>query len=426
MSLVDMVDDGIRPVVDRAKCVACGDCLRACPGLETAHDPESWPEGTIRELRAGWGPVLEVWEGHAADDRIRHCGSSGGAASVLALYCVEREGMEAVLHTGPDPRMPWKSATVRSTRRHEMVERTGSRYAPASPCDGLGAAVAGLGPWVFIGKPCDVAGVRRAAAVRPEVVESIGCCISIFCAGTPSTRGTLNLLNRFGVAPPQVREFRFRGRGWPGHTAVRREGEDELHELFTYEECWSFLQRFRPYRCHLCPDGTGELADIACGDPWCRTPQPGEAGRSLVLVRTERGREIVRGALREGYLRLRRRSPRVLVDSQPSLYRKRCAVWGRCAAFRACGLPTPVFRGFSLGANWRRLPSRQKVRSFFGTLRRIVSRGYFRPSNYLAGEAREHRSLVPGRSAGIRIAEDRDTRSRTLDWIGIGDPNPPQ
>jgi coenzyme F420 hydrogenase subunit beta len=288
------------------------------------------------------------------------------------------------------------------------------------------AVLGGLAPWVFIGKPCDVAGVRGVCGVRPDVAEGVGCRIAIFCAGTPSTRGTLGLLERVGMSPGQVRELRFRGRGWPGHLAVRAEGRQGLADTLGYEESWAFLQRFRPYRCHLCPDGTGELADIACGDPWCRTPRPGELGRSLVVVRTERGRQIVRGAIREGYVRLRRRPPRVLVDSQPGLYHKRAAVWGRVAAFRLCGLPAPRLGGFSLFANWRRRGVGEQARSVFGTVRRIVARGYLRRSTYLEGAVEAHG--VPGviRKSGIRIAQASSTASRARRWRGTGSPYLPQ
>jgi hypothetical protein len=62
----------------------------------------------------------------------------------------------------------------------------------------------------------------------------------------------------------------------------------------------------------LCPDSTGEFADISCGDPWYKKPESDEPGMSLVLVRTERkgrsaimartgrGREVVVSAIGSG------------------------------------------------------------------------------------------------------------------------------
>ncbi|MEW6681771.1 MAG: Coenzyme F420 hydrogenase/dehydrogenase, beta subunit C-terminal domain [Nitrospirota bacterium] len=322
---------------------------------------------------------MEVWEGYAADPEVRFNGSSGGLASALALYCIEKAGMHGLLHIGQDDSAPLRNKTFFSTSRKEIVARTGSRYAPASPCDGL-ATIAGVpGPSAFIGKPCDVAAVRMAQSLRSELAEKIGVTIGFFCAGTPSTQGTMDLIRSLGIAPDTVEEIRYRGRGWPGRFSVKLKGEQQPREVMRYMDSWGFLQKYRPYRCHLCPDGTGEFADLACGDPWYRNIKEGEQGHSLVLVRTERGRETLRGAMDAGYVILKPADPSILEASQINLLHKRGAVWGRVLAMRMFGIPTPRFEGFSLFRNWLRLSFKDKARSVLGTARRIILRGYFRP-----------------------------------------------
>ena len=145
-----------------------------------------------------WGPVLEVWEGYAADPEVRYTGSSGGLASAIALYCIEKGEMHGLLHIGSDEKTPLKNKTVLSVSRDEIVARTGSRYAPASPCDGLSMVAAAPDPCVFIGKPCDVTAVTLARSLRSELAEKMGVTIGIFCAGTPSSQGTLDLLEEGG------------------------------------------------------------------------------------------------------------------------------------------------------------------------------------------------------------------------------------
>ena len=82
-----------------------------------------------------FGPALEIWVGHATDPEIHNSGSSGGATTALALYCLENENMGSVLHSEMDPENPWINRTVVSKTKEDLVARTGSRYAPASPCD---------------------------------------------------------------------------------------------------------------------------------------------------------------------------------------------------------------------------------------------------------------------------------------------------
>lgn len=370
--LVDIADDGIRPIV--TACNGCSRCVQVCPGADQSHvaEPE---QGANAALLKSWGPVLGVWEGHAADPDVRFRGSSGGAATALALYCIEKEGMFAAIHAGADTDEPWRNRTKTSRRREEFLANAGSRYSPASPCDGLDTMEAAPSPCVFIGKPCDVSGLRRAEAMSPELARKAGLAISIFCAGTPSTRGTLDLLSRLDKKADDIESMRYRGHGWPGDfSALSPSGEAKL----SYREAWSFLQKYRPLRCHLCPDGTGESADISCGDPWYREVNTGEPGRTLIVARTQKGKRILERAVGAGYLEVSELSVDHLERSQENLLKKRQAIWGRLLALRLLLVPVPHLRGFSTVTNWACLPLSEKLKSVGGTLKRALKRGYYR------------------------------------------------
>lgn len=377
--LEDIEEDGIRPFLRDSDCRGCTDCLKVCPGLETAHAAGGPENVLVRELKSGWGPVLELWEGHAANPRFRFEGSSGGVVSALAAFCLENGFAEGVMHIGASENDSLRNQTFYSCSAEKLLARTSSRYSPASPCDSLELLERGRGSGVFIGKPCDVAGLRKSESLRPLLREKVALAIGIFCAGTPSTRGTLDLLKKLNVAPGEVEELRYRGRGWPGMATVRLKGPEKVHSRLTYMEAWGFIQQYRPYRCYLCPDGTSEFADVSCGDPWYRGITEGEAGYSLVVVRNEKGRRILREAKKAGYLTLKPVEPKVLIRSQEGLLRKRQAIWGRLLALKAIGIPTPRLEGFSLFHNWLDLPFTKKIQSVAGTVRRAIQRKYYQP-----------------------------------------------
>jgi coenzyme F420 hydrogenase subunit beta len=381
ITLVDVLSEGIRPRLESSGCVDCSDCVKVCPGYEYSRFPEAGDE-TIDELREGWGPVLEVWEGYASDTVIRKDGSSGGLATAIALYCLEKDGMHGVLHTGPNPEVTWRNKTCFSHDRADLLSNSGSRYSPASPCDGLDRIESAPSPCVFIGKPCDVAGLRKAQSLKPALNEKTGVAIGIFCAGTPSSNGTLELFKHLKVDPTELTEIRYRGRGWPGMTTVRLKGDIAPSDKMRYDESWEFLQKYRPFRCYLCPDGTSEFADISCGDPWYRELSDDEVGYSLVLVRTELGRRIIQGVMASGYAVLKRARPEVLTASQINLLSKRSSIWGRLLTMKMFFVPAPRYKGFSLFKNWSTLSVKEKVRSVFGTARRIIRRGYYRKVHY--------------------------------------------
>jgi coenzyme F420 hydrogenase subunit beta len=381
LTLVDVEEDGLRPRVSLDACAHCGECLKVCPG---ANIEAGRAEGElIPELRAAWGPVLEVWEGFAADPEIRFHGSSGGIATALSLFCLEKRRLSGIVHAGPSPANPLANTAVTSRNRVDLMARTGSRYAPAAPCTALGSLGAEGAPYVFVGKPCDVVAVRKWQTLNPESAERIEAAISIFCAGTPNTQGTRRILEELSVRPDEVADIRYRGKGWPGCTTVTMNGESHGQRSMSYEESWgNILSKHTQFRCRLCPDATGELADISCGDPWYRRIEPEDPGRSLVLVRTETGREIVREALREGYVQLEPVAPDALPKSQRSLLLRRRHLWGRILALRMFRVPVPRYQGFSLFANWRTLSARDKLRSLFGTIYRIRQRKWNRPLGY--------------------------------------------
>jgi coenzyme F420 hydrogenase subunit beta len=235
-----------------------------------------------------------------------------------------------------------------------------------------------LSPSVFIGKPCDVQGLRKAEGLRPSLRDKVGLTVSIFCAGQPSSQGTRDLLNNAGIDPREIAELRYRGKGWPGDFEVTFKDKERELKRISYKDSWGFIQKYRPYRCHLCPDGTGEFADISCGDPWYREIKDGEQGHSLILVRTKKGSDILSGAMRAGYIKADQADPRILERSQHNLFDKRAAIWGRLVAFKLFGLPVPRYAGFPLFSNWCTLSLSDKARSVFGTMRRVVQRKYWK------------------------------------------------
>ena len=396
VSLLDIPEEGLRPLVDGHKCGNCGMCLKVCPGTELTH--VLFPEASMPQLKKAWGPVLEVWEGYATDTEIRFKGSSGGVATALAIFCLEQELMMGALEIGADITVPWQNVAVFSKDRTQLIACTGSRYSPAAPCEKLDWIERAGGSCVFIGKPCDVAALRKSQTINSILGSKIGLSISIFCAGTPTTQGTKTLLETMGVEPELVDELRYRGCGWPGKVSVKIKGNNADVRHKSYSECWGkILSNFGQFRCFICPDATGEFADIACGDPWHRQIEQSDQGYSLVLVRTEKGREILHRAMESHYLALVPAHFSTLFRGQKALLNKRQNLFGRLLAMRLMGVPTPSFNGFSLLENWRHLIVWGRLRSVLSMLWRIISEKLYRPQKYLSA------TLEADKSSGLPL-----------------------
>lgn len=377
LRMVDVPEEGLRPKPIGDATADTDEALQVCPGIELEHS-DFRNQGTIeQDLADAWGPILSMWEGGAADDALRLAGSSGGAASALAVFALEHLGFQLVLHVGSDPDAPYLNRTVVSRTRDEVLSRTGSRYAPASPCEMLDVIENADGPCLFIGKPCDVAAAQRARKQRPKLDRNLALTVAFFCAGTPSTNGTLALLRRLGVSDvDDLAEVRYRGNGWPGRFVARTSKDGETYSC-TYEQSWGeVLSSHVQWRCRLCLDHTGEFADISVGDPWYREIREGEIGSSLVIARTEAGRGHIGRAIEAGALEAARVDSELLPKSQPNLIQTRGEVWGRMLGSRLAGARTPTYRRLPSFRFWlSEVPFERKVRSVLGAARRCIRKG---------------------------------------------------
>ena len=181
IELIDVVNEGIRPRVRTVDCQDCpAPCLQVCPSHLSDFSESVRVPGEMQELSDLWGPVLEIWEGHATDQEIRYRSASGGVLTALSLYCLEKEGMAGVLHIGQDPDNALRNRTRLSRSRSQLLENTGSRYAPASACDSLLEIESAPRPCVFIGQPSEVVALRKAQRLRPGLNAKVGLAMSFF------------------------------------------------------------------------------------------------------------------------------------------------------------------------------------------------------------------------------------------------------
>jgi coenzyme F420 hydrogenase subunit beta len=376
ISLVNIDAVGIRPRFNSSTCATCTKCLSICPGyiVDANTNNMATTSSPMRtEADHAFGPAMEIWEGHASDPEIRYRASSGGILTALALYCLEHENMNFVLHTGINEDRPWENRTVKSSTRDELLARTGSRYAPASPCEGLAAIEESDSPCVFIGKPCDASAVSMLRRDRPKLDRNLGLVLTFFCAGTPSTQGTLDLAESLKVNPKLIDSVRYRGEGWPGRFRIVYDDKRREQSL-SYSESWGELTHYRSLRCNLCPDGLGRLADISCGDAWENSTDSENPGLSLVVVRTAKGKRILQGAINANYVQLQPASASNVFAAQNNLLRRRTEIFGRLLGLRLFAIPFPQFSGFSLIHGWLRLPLGRKTRTILGTVKRVIVR----------------------------------------------------
>ncbi len=321
-----------------------------CPGL-TVEGPDPAASAADTQWDAVWGPALRIVKGHAADPAVRFQGSAGGSLSALAIYLLESGRVDFILHVAASTERPMRTQQHLSFDRAQVMEATGSRYGPAAPLVDIAQLLDRGRTFAFIGKPCDIAALRNLAKQDPRVDRLVPYMLSFFCGGASEFAKTRDLVEGFGLQEDDVALLRYRGLGNPGLTRV--ETKDGRKFSTTYRDLWRDEGRWMlQFRCKICADAIGELADIAVSDVWPNGSPSGEdEGFNGFIARTAKGRTLLEDAERAGALVLiEDRDFRFLDNVQPHQVHKKQALTARLAAMRDAGAVTPSYTRLRLEA----------------------------------------------------------------------------
>lgn len=343
---------------------------QSCPGSRVAP----WPEAV--GVDPFWGPIRSCQTGHALDPDVRFKGSSGGVLSALAIAALEAGCVDGVVHVAADPSRPTRNRTVISRSREDILAAAGSRYASSNPLSLVSSLLDGNERFLFIGKPCDVSALTLLSVEDPRVSRVFPYRLSFFCGGIPSFAGTDRILAAMGMAEKGVTAFRYRGNGWPGLAEAR--ANDGSIATMPYAESWGrYLSPEVQYRCKICPDAVGGVADIAAADAWYggESGYPAfdeQDGRSLVIGRSAAGQQLLDLAIAQGAIALVPLDPAEVHLMQPAQARRKRLVLARTAAARSLLRPVPQMAGTrvrqaALAANFL-----ETFRNYLGSLRRII------------------------------------------------------
>ena len=267
------------PFVDEKKCIDCGLCIKTCPT-------------EINNLK-NTNAILKTVCGRYKDvEKLKNV-SSGGLCNAVAENFINAGGV--VYGAGYTDDFH-QVKIVRISEIEDLIKIRGSKYVQTLKHDGIykilksdlkdGKSV------LFIGLPCEVAGVRQFIGEHNKLY-----CIEIICSGVPSPQ----IHSQFSeyieeITHSKITSFNYRkkqhGWHWP-YVEIKSENQ------VVYNKSWStmalgyaFHALVRP-SCHNCKfKGEYNKADITAGDFWGlkKTDQRyNRNGVSAIIIRTEKG-----------------------------------------------------------------------------------------------------------------------------------------
>jgi coenzyme F420 hydrogenase subunit beta len=347
--------------------------LAVCPGARVT--------GPAREagtpMHPVWGPVRDVQRTWASDPAVRHRAAAGGTLTALGQHLLDTGEVDAVLHVRASASQPMCTDAQVSRTPEEALDAAQSRYGPAAPLTELHRLLDEGARIALIAKPCDISAVRNLARFDARIERQVPYMLTLFCGGVPTIQTAERIARHAGIEPDDVSVFRWRGEGWPGPTHV--EARDGRTVELTYEDVWydedapwSYDIQFR---CKVCPDAIGEVADISAPDGWViedgRRVMREQPGRNLTIARTEAGERLLRSAIDAGVLDAEPSSVREIDHMHFDHLPRKLGHPARLLALAATRQPAVRVRGYRPLRMLARLGPRRAASSFLGSLRRV-------------------------------------------------------
>jgi coenzyme F420 hydrogenase subunit beta len=240
---------------------------------------------------------------YSTKDKIRFDSSSGGTVTSLLIYALDKGIINGALVTKMSKEHPIMPEPFIAKTKEELIEAAKSKYCPVPTNIAIREILKHDGKIAVIGLPCHLKGFELAEKVNQTLKEKIVLHLGIFCSHTDTFNGIQYVLAKCNINIADIEEISYRGGGWPGGINIRLKNGVEKKVPLTTPLWMAFHDSlfFSPHCCLFFSDVTAESADISFGDPWLPEIMSTEKkGKSILIVRSERGRELLNSAVIDG------------------------------------------------------------------------------------------------------------------------------
>ena len=304
-------------VISAGLCCGCGACINLCPyfhsyrgktaaifpcNLETGRcfaycpkvelDPDALSRFLFKQPYDGspLGAFRSIHVSRAGAKVKKRAFQSGGTVSAIMYFALRSKRIGGAVLTGKQGLLPVPSLV---TRPADVFRQSLSKYAAAPTLAALNKAVAeGYGNLGVVATPCQsaaIAQMRSNPMNDPAFKDPTALVVGLFCTWALdfrqfeaflAERMSLPDIVKIDIPPPPA--------------SVLEVYLKEVKREFPLD----VIRAFVPEACGYCPDMTAEFADVSVG------VLEGRPEMNTLIVRTERGEEMVREARRLGYLEL--------------------------------------------------------------------------------------------------------------------------
>jgi coenzyme F420 hydrogenase subunit beta len=302
LGALEVGQDGMPRFANEDKCLRCGICYMICPNTHDLDDE-------LKE-KSGWEPpigqIKDLISAQTTNPTVGERCTDGGVVTSLLIYLLDNHMIDAALVSRSDG--PFHRAPLLATTGEEIISAAGSHYDESFHVGELGSCYSTYSPTMYelkrlregfinrvamVGTPCQINTVRKMQALKVIPSDIIKYCFGLFC------------MENFSFNDPQLEDL------------GKKHGFDvtQVAKVNVKEDFFAYLKDGRvihiPFEdidsvarpaCLVCPDFSAEYSDLSFGG--LGSPE----GYTTVLIRSEKGKWVYRGALTAGYIIERRYS----------------------------------------------------------------------------------------------------------------------
>jgi coenzyme F420 hydrogenase subunit beta len=271
----------------------CTLCTRACPRFrDWETEIDGYLFGRERTPDEVAGISSDIVLARAVDPEIGEVGQDGGFVSALLIWALEHDVIDAALVSDLEgDGTSWKAIPAVARTREDVLATAGSRYTYCANPMAYGDAVAGGAERLaLVGMGCQTSAAAVMSARKAgKVARRFALTIGLMCSKTFDDAIFSELFEeRYNLPREQIKKMNIKGvfQVWMRDGSYHEVPLKEAHG-WTREGCMT------------CPDFAAEHADISTGgigafNDW-----------TLTMIRTERGREVFDGMVKEGVIEVR-------------------------------------------------------------------------------------------------------------------------
>ncbi|WP_273277814.1 Gfo/Idh/MocA family oxidoreductase [Methanothrix soehngenii] len=281
------------------KCNDCGFCVNACPGKGLPLDTITKESKTFQQkYHLDMGNYKRFLVGHSKDEFIRRKSASGGIATSLLIYALDKNLVDKVIVVVNDENDIAKPIAKITASREDVLASMQSKYIQVPLNKAIKEILKSDFRYAIVGLPCHLEGLHLAQNIYKKMSNQIVFRIGLFCGYSYPYECVDGLLKRMGLEREEADSFLGwrEGDSYPGFFSVRSKSGD-ITSLSFAEEHNIDVANYALLRCFLCIDGLSQLADISLGDS-----TDSFRNDSFIISRTDQGDELIGSARTDGYI----------------------------------------------------------------------------------------------------------------------------